>query len=82
MHGCCSTRWSRAAASTAGPEFPKDVREIIARRGGTFGVVLMGLDGYILDEHLRLVDCVLKNNPGLVMRAVVSDSADSIGDNN
>ena len=68
---CSVDRWA---------EFPKDVREIIARRGGTFGVVLMGLDGYILDEHLRLVDCVLKNNPGLVMRAVVSDSADSIGD--
>lgn len=68
---CSKDRWA---------EFPKDVREVIAKRGAAFGVVLMGLDGYFLEEHLRVVDTVLKNNPGLSMRAVVSDSLDSIVD--
>ena len=60
--------------------FPKDVRDRISRGGPLPGIVLMGLDGYILDEHVRLVDCVLANNPGLELRAVVSDSAESVYD--
>jgi FkbM family methyltransferase len=67
---CSADRWA---------EFPKDVREMIAA-GRVKSIVLMGLDRYILDEHLRLVDCVLANNPGMQMRAVVSDSWEAITD--
>ena len=67
---CSDDRWA---------EFPPDVRELVAG-GRTPGIVLMGLDRHILDEHLRQVDCVLANNPGMEIRAVVSDSFDTISD--
>lgn len=68
---CSADRWA---------EFPKDVRDFISSGHKPPPIVLMGLDGYILDEHLRLIDCVLANNAGMEMRAVVSDTAASVWD--
>ena len=67
---CGDDRWA---------EFPKEVRELVAG-GRVPGIVLMGLDHYILVDHLRMVDSVMVNNPGMEMRAVVSDSYDTIAD--
>ena len=67
---CRDDRWA---------EFPKDVRELVAG-GRVSGLVIMGLDRNTLAEHLRLVDCVVANNPMMEIRAVVSDSHDTIDD--
>jgi FkbM family methyltransferase len=67
---CSADRWA---------EFPGDVRERLAG-GRVRGIVLMGLDGYMLSEHLRMVDAVLAANPGLEMRLVVSDEHSNIAE--